>query len=123
VIGELPTVEVPVKTGTVFVVPLPVTVCAAAPTDANTKPKPSHTYADFVIFPDPLVSIVRCSRLKAARTSPRVILGAESTRNRSLIQPRVKISVAERPFKACGAVNVIREEYTPPSIEIKVTFY
>jgi hypothetical protein len=30
VIGELPTVEVPVKTGTVFVVPLPVTVCAAA---------------------------------------------------------------------------------------------
>jgi hypothetical protein len=30
VIGELPTDEVPVKTGTVFVVPLPVTVCAAA---------------------------------------------------------------------------------------------
>ncbi|MGA9130164.1 MAG: hypothetical protein WB425_18680, partial [Terracidiphilus sp.] len=29
-IGELPTVEVPVKTGTVFVVPLPVTDCAAA---------------------------------------------------------------------------------------------
>jgi hypothetical protein len=28
--GELPTEEVPVKTGTVFVVPLPVTVCAAA---------------------------------------------------------------------------------------------
>jgi ABC-type polysaccharide transport system permease subunit len=28
--GELPTAEVPVKTGTVLVVPLPVTVCAAA---------------------------------------------------------------------------------------------
>jgi hypothetical protein len=62
--GELPTVEVPVKTGTVFVVPLPVTVCAAAPTDANAKPKPSDMHADFVIFPDPFVSlfVVRARR-------------------------------------------------------------
>jgi len=64
--GELPTVEVPVKTGTVFVVPLPVTVCAAAPAEANTKTKPSHLHADFVIFPDPLVSVICRSRSKAA---------------------------------------------------------
>jgi hypothetical protein len=54
-------VEVPVKTGTVFVVPLPVTVCAAAPADANAKLKPSHMHADFVIFPNPFVSIVPLS--------------------------------------------------------------
>jgi hypothetical protein len=96
--GELPTAEVPVKTGTVFVVPLPVTVCAAAPTDANAKPKPSHMHGDFVIVPDPLVSIVCRSRCNAARTSPRVIGGAESTQNHSLVQPRVKIAEAERPF-------------------------
>ena len=52
-IGELPTAEVPVKTGTVLVVPLPVTVCAAAPTDANAKPIPSHMHADFVIISIP----------------------------------------------------------------------
>jgi hypothetical protein len=39
-IGELPTVEVPVKTGTVFVVPLPVTVCAAALIAINARPNP-----------------------------------------------------------------------------------
>jgi hypothetical protein len=61
-IGELPTVDVPVKTGTVFVLPLPVTVCAAAPADANAKTKPSHMHADFVIFLNPFVSFISCSR-------------------------------------------------------------
>jgi hypothetical protein len=45
-----------------------VPVCAAAPADANAKTKPSHLHADFIIFPDPLVSIICCSRPKAART-------------------------------------------------------
>jgi hypothetical protein len=41
-IGELPTAELPVKTGTVFVVPLPVTVCAAAPTAKATRQNPNR---------------------------------------------------------------------------------
>jgi hypothetical protein len=50
---------VPVYLGT-------VPVCAAVPADANAKPKPSHMRANFVIFLDPLVSIVHSSRPTAA---------------------------------------------------------
>jgi hypothetical protein len=66
--GELPTVEVvavEVNTGTVPEVPEHVT-CAVAPTDANAKAKPSHMHTDLLIIPDPFVSVVCCSRSKAA---------------------------------------------------------
>jgi hypothetical protein len=53
----LPIVEVPVKTGTVPEVPLPVTVCAAAPADANAKQRPSHMHTDLLIIVNPFVSI------------------------------------------------------------------
>jgi hypothetical protein len=103
--GEFPTVEVPLKTGIVFVVPLPVTVWAVALADANAKHKPSHMQTDLRIVPDPFVSIVCCSRSKAARTSPRVFARTGSAEDDTLVLPKLTQRGQNDCSKTCGVVN------------------
>ncbi len=59
VMGEFPTVEVPVKAGTVFVVSLSVTVCAATPEDIGIKTNPCQILTYFFIVSIPSTPIVR----------------------------------------------------------------
>lgn len=128
VTGELPTVEVPVKTGTVLVVPLPITVCAAAPADASAKLKPSHIRADLLIVPNPsvrLIGVFSGSRL-ALNWTAFVTLLAECAKRHATALPTpemVSCVVLERCLSPSGdslSIEVANIQLQIPSSAIRL---